>query len=226
MSRARSDATARVVVRTLADLGDAITLAPERHHAMEIDAREAARGVPLGAIVTERAERVLPEALDGAIVFDTTHAKDGVLDVAAAKRASAKGTAESAKKRVREGDLLVSRLRPYLRQIALAHPAAMAACEERVVACSPEFYVLSPREGDDASLAFLVPWLLGDRAQATLAAAQEGGHHPRVPRESLLAMRIPKALAARRAAASRDVSKALETLYFAGDAYARLLTRW
>jgi hypothetical protein len=234
----------RSVIRTLAELGDAITLAPERHRAASLEgAGREKGGVSLGTLVTLRNERVSGDALGGAIVFDTTHAKDGVLDVAAALRMT--DVPSSAKKRVRPGDLLVSRLRPYLRQIAFAHPAAMAACGDRVVACSTEFYVLAPTlapilapslapslarnsagaASDAASLAYLVPWLLAAPAQAILAAGQEGGHHPRVPRETLLAMRVPKGIVARRSAVSRDVEAALNALYFASDAYARLLAR-
>jgi hypothetical protein len=111
-----------------------------------------------------------------------------------------------------------------LRQIALAHPAAIAACGGRVVACSTEFYVLAPRaRAPESDLAWLVPWLLGASAQAMLAAAQEGGHHPRVPREMLLTMRVPRAIAARHAAASREVGAALDALYAASDALSRVL---
>lgn len=206
----------RVVVRTLADLGDALTLAPERYRAAAL---EDGGGKTLGALVVERNERVVPTAIGDAIVLDTTHARDGVLDIASALRARKNGELpESAKKRVCAGDVLVSRLRPYLRQIAFAHPAAMG---ERAMVCSMEFFVLSPRDG---SLAYLLPWLLRDRAQATLAAAQEGGHHPRVPRDSLLGMRVPKAVTAKRAVTSRAVEAALAELYRAGDAYTKLLT--
>jgi hypothetical protein len=205
------------VVRTLADLGPSITLAPERHRAAGLD---EASGVPLGMRVIERTERVTGDALRDAIVIDTTHARDGVLDIAAARRAPAPPS--SAKKRVHPGDLLVSRLRPYLRQIALAHPAALRACEGRAVACSTEFYVLAPRTKGE-SLAYLLPWLLGAPAQAVLAAAQEGGHHPRVPRELLLAMRIPGATDASRKARAREVTRALAALYAASHAYLHAL---
>jgi len=71
------------------------------------------------------------------------------------------------------------------------------------MACSTEFYVLSPRTPGE-SLAFLLPWLLGDETQAILAAAQEGGHHPRVPRELLLSMRVePERLRVRKALSAR-----------------------
>ena len=209
-----------VIVRTLAELGDALVLAPERHCGAGALAGSAAREA-LSALVVERAERVVGDALKDAVVFDTTHARDGLLDPRAALRATAPPA--SAKKRVRVGDLLVSRLRPYLRQIALVHPALRAECRGRPMACSTEFYVFAPRaeaergarSSGGESLAFLLPWLLGEEAQAALAAAQEGGHHPRVPREVLLAMGIERARVASRAKISARVEHALGLAYAA-----------
>jgi predicted RNA methylase len=184
--------------RSLAELGHAVTLAPERALATRL---VDGAGVPLASLVTLRSERAEDGELARAIVLDTTHARDGLLDVGAAARVT--DPPASAKLRVRPGDVLVSRLRPYLRQVAYVHPAA---CEGgRPLVCSPEFYVLAPRE-DGASVAFLVPWLLGAPAQAVLAAAQEGGHHPRVPREILLGMRVEES----RVRARREVSDAVE----------------
>jgi hypothetical protein len=203
----------RAVVRTLADLGDELALAPERHVAARLGAKA---GVPLGSIVAERAERVASRDLSHAVVLDTTHAKEGVIDVAAARKAS---QALSTKKRVREGDLLVSRLRPYLRQIALAHPAAVG---REIVACSTEFYVFTANDGGD--LAFLLPFLLGGAAQAALAVGQEGGHHPRVPLATLLGLRIPLAVVKARAPLSRAVRDALATVYDAHAGWAAVLS--
>ncbi len=210
------------VVRTLADLGAAVVLAPERHRAGELGeaARGGLAGVTLGARAVERRERVVGAALAGALVLDTTHARDGVLDVHAAARVLAPSS--SAKKRVQAGDLLVSRLRPYLRQIAYVHPAALVPYGGRVVACSTEFYVLRARQPGD-SLADLVPWLLAPHAQSILAAAQEGGHHPRVPREVLLAMRAPASTVGERRARARAITRALGAIYAAADAWRGLL---
>jgi hypothetical protein len=204
----------RSAVRALADLGPEVVLAPERYVA---DAG-AGEGIPLGELVTMRAE-----AAEG-LVLDTTHARDGVLDVAAALRADA--TAKSTKKAVRAGDVIVSRLRPYLRQIAYVHPRALAAAG-RPLAVSSEFYVLAPKRAAraGADLAFLVPFLLSERVQSILAAAQEGGHHPRVPRASLLALRVPRALVAARAATSSSVIEALDSVYRASAAWQSLLER-
>lgn len=201
---------ARSAVRTLGDLGDACVLAPERHLVATAGIGE---GTPLGDLVLERSERFDPTKPSSAVVVDTTHAKDGILDLAAARRATA--PPKSGKKRARPGDLIVSRLRPYLRQIALVHED---------VAVSTEFYVLSPRApGDD--LAYLVPFLLSDPVQAILAAAQEGGHHPRVPRASLFSIRVPDALVRTRKKRSAAIRRALDDLVRADRAYRAALAR-
>ncbi len=198
---------ARSAVRTLAELGEELVLAPERHLVASAGEGE---GTPLGELVIERSERFDPKDLARSVVVDTTHARDGVLDLAAARRAT--GTPKSGKKRARPGDLIVSRLRPYLRQIALVgHDVAD-------LAVSTEFYVLSPRSpGED--LAYLLPFLLSDRVQALLASAQEGGHHPRVPRASLFAIRVPAGVVRTRKKESAAVRRAHEDLVRAERAY-------
>jgi hypothetical protein len=193
-------------IRILAELLPELVLAPERHVALE----QTGDGVPLGDLVDERRERIDPGR--EALVLDTSHARDGILDVAGALRDGA-GT-KSAKKRARAGDLVISRLRPYLRQVALVHLGALAVAQGRPLAISTEFYVLAPRP-PASDLAFLLPFLLSERAQAGLAAAQEGGHHPRVPRSSLFALRVPQVLVHGRVRSSRAVDAALASFYAA-----------
>ena len=212
----------KVAVRTLAELAPDFVLAPERHVVAAGAARAAASvaGVPLGELVVERRERVDPTSAEGAIVLDTSHARDGILDVAGALRDG--GGGKSAKKRAAEGDLVVSRLRPYLRQIALVHPSAVALASGRPLALSTEFYVLAPRvEGEN--LAFLVPFLLSDEAQRALAGAQEGGHHPRVPRSSLFALHVPRSIVRARTKTSHAVQSALAEVYRASSTWRALL---
>jgi hypothetical protein len=200
-------------VRTLSELGGDVVLAPERW----VAGAETFAGVPLGTLVIERRERV---DASNAVVLDTTHARDGLLDIPAALRAAP--AAKSAKKLACSGDLVVSRLRPYLRQIAVVHPGAVEAAGGRPLALSTEFYVFAPRnEGDD--LAFLLPFLLGESAQAILAASQEGGHHPRVPRTSLLALRVPEGVVRGRRKLAKDAMNALALLYAAIARYQALL---
>jgi hypothetical protein len=203
----------KVAVRTLAELGEDVVLAPERW----VAALDVGDGVPLGELVVERRERAVER---DAVVLDTTHAKDGLLDVHAALRVAS--SAKSAKKSARAGEIIVSRLRPYLRQIALVHPKALATVSGRALAVSTEFYVLAPRESG-GDLGFLLPFLLGVDAQRTLAAAQEGGHRPRVPRASLLALRVPKELLRRRKRVSAEVNTALGALYDANAHFQALL---
>lgn len=201
----------RSSLRRLGELGAGAVLAPERWTAAE----SGVDGVPLGELVIERRERA-----DGrSVVLDTTHARDGILDVAAALRGA--GEARSTKKRAHAGDLVVSRLRPYLRQIAYVHPRVLVATDDRPLALSTEFYVLAPRRPAD-DVAFLLPFLLGDAAQAVLASAQEGGHHPRVPRESLLALRVPHELVEDRRRSSKRVNEALDAMYRAMERWERL----
>jgi hypothetical protein len=90
------------------------------------------------------------------------------------------------------------------------------------MACSTEFYVLSPRSTGE-SLAFLLPWLLGEETQAILAAAQEGGHHPRVPKETLLALRVPADRVRSRADVSRRVERGIAQVLTARRALTRLI---
>lgn len=206
----------KLTVRALEELGEDVVLAPERW----VAAADIGEGVPLGELVVERRERA--EAVERAVILDTTHARDGLLDIPTAVRAAP--SAKSAKKSARAGDLVVSRLRPYLRQIALVHPRALEAAAGRSLALSTEFYVLAPRRPND-DLAFLLPFLLGQQAQSVLAAAQEGGHHPRVPRSSLFALRVPEAIVEARAQLSREVNASLDALYEATARYHALLGR-
>lgn len=196
----------KAVVRAMATLAPDFVLAPERYVALA----HATDGVPLGDLVKERSVRVEPSPEDDVLILDTSHARDGIVDVARALRDPP--SSRSGKKRALAGDLVCSRLRPYLRQLALVHPAMMAALEGRRLAVSTEFYVLGPREKGE-EIAFLIPFFLSFQTQQTLADAQEGGHHPRVPRSSLLAMKVPHALVKRRAATSRAVMAALAAYY-------------
>jgi hypothetical protein len=208
----------KVTVRTLADLGEDVVLAPERWIASSH--LETEKGsVPLSDLVIERRERALEENV---LIFDTTHAKDGMLDVFGALRSPP--STKSAKKVALPGDLVVSRLRPYLRQIAFVQPRALEVLRGRGVALSTEFYVLSPANKKE-SIAYLLPFLLSTKVQAILAAAQEGGHHPRVPRSTLLSIPVPKSIVDSRAKTNKEITTKLDALYAATNAYQAMLAK-
>lgn len=184
-------------------------LAPERY-----DPRRARKdGVPLGELV--RVSRAPLDRDDDArvMVLDTSHAREGTLAPGPTLRAREVG---SAKKALRAGQVIISRLRPYLRQVALVDL-------EGPLACSTEFFVL---EGTDArSIAFLVPFLLSAPAQEVLAASQEGGHHPRVSEEALLGLAVPRAWVDDRDRLSAAVRDAVRRHREAAAALAELVAR-
>jgi hypothetical protein len=173
----------------IAELDPGLILAPERYDPRRRSVDEA--GTPLTEITTVVREQVTTQRAAREtryLVLDTGHAREGVILTSAKPvRATEIG---STKKRVHPGDVIVSRLRPYLRQVAYIDDA-LAADEdgEREIVCSTEFYVL--RAVDAQSIAFLVPFLLSDGVQRILAASQEGGHHPRFDQSTLERLIVP-----------------------------------
>jgi hypothetical protein len=180
-----------IVERRAGELSPGFVLAPERY-----DPRRSLPAGPsrtLGELVSVVTENVThqsfaPEA--PVLVLDTTHAFEGFV---IARHASAPARElGSAKRRLLPGDVIVSRLRPYLRQIAYLDASlfALAPGGNEVVA-STEFFVLRRRAALDP--AALIPYLLSEPVQAALAAGQEGGHHPRFSRGLLESLLIPDA---------------------------------
>lgn len=155
------------------DLDEGFILAPERY-----DPRRdghIASGRRLDEVVEIVSQHVQIGSFDDALVLDTTHAVEGFVRLTGANGINP--STKSAKKRLQPGDVIISRLRPYLRQVAYVSPALWTTNGVRDVVCSTEFYVLRSR--DLQSIAFIVPFLLSNRPQEILGAAQEGGHHPR-----------------------------------------------
>jgi len=194
------------VLRRVGDLGHEVVLAPER-----FDPRrrvEVASELCVADLVDAIAESASPRSLSAdrpVLVLDTTHAYEGF--VVLRHDPVAPDSLGSAKRSVEPGDVIVSRLRPYLRQVAYVDAALFQrAAGGNAVVVSPEFFVLRGRDGFDA--ACLVPFLLSAPAQAALAAGQEGGHHPRFSKDLLLSMRVP----ARVSDSPRDVADRVRDL--------------
>ncbi|HUQ04815.1 MAG TPA: hypothetical protein VM261_20075 [Kofleriaceae bacterium] len=209
----------RHVTRTVAELGDDLCLAPER-----FDPRRtvAITGTRAGGAATDRLGDlvdIITDNVTGAsfaatarvLVLDTTHAWDGF--VLARHAPVAPTELGSAKRALASGDVIISRLRPYLRQIAFVDDGLFerrsgGGAADAVVA-STEFYVLrgrAARSGRDAfDAACLVPYLLSAPVQAALAAGQEGGHHPRFERAQLEDLPVPAFLSRRARAIAAEV---------------------
>ena len=203
--------------RSLSELDAGFVLAPERYDPRRVLASTSSTRI--GDVVEASRALYRPaEATRPVLVLDTTHALQGFVRLGHAPVAPTE--VGSSKRQLQPGDLIVSRLRPYLQQIALVDAALFGRDPVgNDVACSTEFYVLRARGG---SAAWLLPWLLGEAVQAALAAAQEGGHHPRVRLEALLDLPVPARLMAQREAVAAAVQAQVEGARAAGEGLAAL----
>jgi len=193
-------------VRTVGELEGAYVLAPERYDPRrELEARRAM--VPLRTLVNSVRRTVSVSRSDSSscVVLDTGDAREGV--VVNRKPAVTLADIGSNKKIPEPGDVIISRLRPYLRQVAFVDRKVRFLEDGVRLLCSTEFFVLRP--ADSQPIAFLVPFLLSRGVQAVLAAAQEGGHHPRFNETTLLGLPVPKSLVDRRKELSGDVERAV-----------------
>lgn len=175
--------------RAPAELETGLVLSPERYDPRKHSAfyLNGDRGIALSELVLVVRETITTtNATDGSyLVFDTSHARDGLISVPKATL----GPREigSAKKRLERNDVIISRLRPYLRQVALIDAGVPRGLN---LLGSTEFFVLRSRTGE--SIAFLVPFLLTEFIQKILSASQEGGHHPRFSENTLTGLRVPE----------------------------------
>jgi hypothetical protein len=195
-------------VRRLIELDRGYVLAPERYHPLRTNKQGNETGVTLAELVIEVREVVSPSSrtvphATKVLLFDTSDARAGFLEhkIEPVELHSI----GSAKKVFQHGDILISRLRSYLKQVAYVDEG-FSRLGETKLACSTEFLILRPRA--KRSIAFLVPFLLSEQAQQVLAAAQEGGHHPRFRSEALMSLTVPNKLLKEQA----NISKLVEGL--------------
>ena len=188
-------------------LDDGNILAPERYDPRR---RYVDQSSPrLSDVVNLLREQTSAETADTTqrfLVLATGDAREGI--VRPTEPPCGGSAIGSTKKRIRPGQVIISRLRPYLRQVAWIDSGLVENAEGHIeLVCSSEFYVLDSKDG--ASIAFLVPFLLSSRVQSVLAASQEGGHHPRFNERTLKSLPIPTLLLERRAELSARVEFAV-----------------
>ena len=203
---------ALITVRHRFDLGRIFVLAPERYDPRRESLKTGSateKTVPLGTIASTVRQTINPQtrSADGCqyVILDTSDVREGI--VIGKKKPVPLSEVGSAKKKFQRSDVLISRLRPYLRQVAFVDDEVIGKEIEVDFACSTEFFVLRPNTSE--SIAFLVPFLLSSPVQNVLAASQEGGHHPRFDEEALLTLPVPEALLAKRADCSAEVIRAV-----------------
>ncbi len=192
-----------ISIRARSTLATIEVLAPERYDPRRALDSGNTKIVLLGDIANHVRRVIQPAAdLGRCFVLDTSDAREGV--VLCRKTAVDGFEIGSAKKVIEPHDVIISRLRPYLRQVALVD-GEMPGAEGARLVCSTEFFVL--RSPDERSIAFLVPFLLSRQVQDVLAASQEGGHHPRFDELTLLTLPVPVALLKVRDAVSTTIEQ-------------------
>lgn len=185
---------ALISIRRRGELAETLALAPERYdprREMHPQAKQTAMLRQVAKIVRRTVQP--SNKLGKCLVLDTSDAREGI--IAFRKQPVDGADIGSAKKLIEPNQVIISRLRPYLRQVALVD-AGIAVPDGTLLTCSTEFFVLGGIDG--RSIAFLVPYLLTEQVQAVLAASQEGGHHPRFEDSALLNLPIPEAVLLRR----------------------------
>jgi hypothetical protein len=193
-------------LRRVGDLGSDVALSPERFDPRRsVGVAAGAEEQRLGELVRIVTANVTSQSFPPereVLVLDTTHAYEGfVLHRHAPVKAVDIG---SAKRLLEPGDVLVSRLRPYLRQIAYVDEELFRRSPQGNEVCaSSEFFVLRAR--GELEVAALVPFLLSSPVQAALAAGQEGGHHPRFSKELLASLPVPEIVLSDAAKLARSV---------------------
>ena len=97
----------------------------------------------------------------------------------------------SSKKRFVAGDVVISRLRAYLREIALVRTSPTVP-----TVGSSEFIVLRPCDAKKPALsrAALLIFLRSHPVQTILKWSQDGSHHPRFGEEDLMSIPVPDAV--------------------------------
>ncbi len=204
---------AYMAIREVDALDPELVLAPERYdprrspNLLDSDPAGGRRLPEFASIVRTTLAPQKADPGSSYLVFDTGNARDGFLSVT--RQPVSANSIGSAKKLLEVGDVIVSRLRPYLRQVAWVDPGIATAQERRppIAVASTEFYVL--RSVSSQSITFLVPFLLSVGVQSILAASQEGGHHPRFPEKTLCQLLVPSTVVDRRDEVSRMTEEAV-----------------
>ena len=171
-----------------------------------IAALAALDGVRLGDVFRSVRDIVDPKknnALGLVRNFDVTHALESILNDE--QKLVDFSDIGSTKKLMRGGDVVISRLRSYLKEIAIVdsskkHPAVG----------STEFIVLRPRKKEcPIAPATLMTFLRSQPVQTVLKWCQDGSQHPRFSEKDLLSIPLPNTVSDASPRIEAIVSRAL-----------------
>lgn len=187
------------VIKKTTHLGPLFVLTPERYNPKRrMNFSDENNGVLLSEIITLENDIVISKKNSSDWrQINTSDAMSGYLKIP-----SKPSKPNSNKKILKHGDVIISRLRPYLRQVAYVDLNT-----DEPLCASTEFYILRARNHE--SIAFLVPFLLSEAAQSVFANSVEGSQHPRFKEEDLLNLVVPSQLFEEREKISQDIKKAI-----------------
>ena len=167
----------------ISELNDNRVLSPEYWISKNIAASHSG-SVSLGDLFFLSKKTTSCISSDG-FVFDTANSHMGLINIL-------KGESKervSNKKMLSEGCVIISRLRPYLKQVTYIPQGFMNKLGVSSIWGSTEYYPLLPKD-HGLNPAFLVPYLLSDDVQAILSKAATGGHHPRFNEDLLMSLKV------------------------------------
>jgi len=198
---------AKSSIVTLSMLDEGYILTPERYDSLKLD--KSNTGVQINRICSVIKETLTPKKANpdaSYLVLDTGDVKDGFIRFKASVSAEEIG---STKKVLKTGDVIISRLRPYLRQVGYVDARLINSLPKgTIILCSTEFFIL--RSENDIS--FLTPILLTNAPQKILSVSQEGGHHPRFNQQTLENITVKESIFDSRNAISKEFKESINSL--------------
>lgn len=143
--------------------------------------------------------------------YDVTDALVPLLD--AEKEPSFAADIGSMKKVLKDGDVAISRLRAYLKEVAVVRTG-----DDTTSVGSSEFFVLRPN-GTAISPETLMVFLRSDPVQTILKWCQDGSQHPRFSERDLLSIPVPDGVAE----VSAEITKIVQDGFAARERAHKLL---
>jgi hypothetical protein len=181
----------------LSMLDEQYVLLPERYDPRK---KKHVSGIPLLDIVYI-GEKVIKNSnykKSDYLLLDTSNSHNGFIEISNNDYNKPFG---SNKKIISKNSVIISRLRPYLRQIGFVDNNIVS--ENYLLLASTEYFELISKT--DESIAFLLPFLLSKQIQEYLQISVEGGNHPRFKINTLTNLYVPYEIVDNRNKISRQI---------------------